>query len=573
MIGCCGRNCSDALVVDGNKPEAVGEVLAAVVGVNQLAGREVCGAHEVTHIEGDAVEGQAAVADVAGDLEAQGVVDGVAGFVVGGRVIGVGEDDVGRCDGDATALGPEDAAAIGGGGCVVLGRDGEGEVADGGFCRAIGDRVGEDVVEVFAAGMDKGDAPGIHVGLGETVEVFQCRAVEPDAAAGGQGEDPVGQLPGYRVRVSGGELGVVESDRLTLKQGCGVAAAGGRHDVDHSGQRYGAAVYAGALHVDAEGVDRQRVGARHVDAAVPGRRVDAAVAVLDGEADAVGAGAGGEGDVDQAAAGDVLLGEGGAGHQPVAAQAEVALSRVGNGRQGVGEAAVRRVGVGHLEHGRGDDEAGGGAGEGLGNIGGEHRVVVVADDPDLDGSVVGEGDAGAAAAVGDAHFEAVGRTGGLAAVVTVGELAQVGYDEGAADAGRGDDHAIVFQRALTGQAGDAVSEDGVVRVGAGDGAAGRRYGRDEIGVGGQADILFAFEDGDRAGDGGGLVDRGDLDIDGTTQEQTTGAVIDGDEEGVGSGGEHLVAVVGVAELGDLADGEGRADRQFVAAELEYPPAG
>ena len=320
--------------------------------------------------------------------------------------------------------------------------------------------------------MDKGDTPGVHVGLGEAVEVFQGYAVEPDAAAGGQGQDAVGQLPGHGVRVGGGELGVVQGDGFTLNQGRGVAAAGGRHVVDYCGRRHGAAVYASALHVDAEGVDRQGVGARYIDAAVPGGGVDAAVAVLDREADAVGARAGGEGDVDQTAVGDVLLGEGGACHQPVAAQAEVALCRVGDGGKGVGEAAVGRVGVGHLEHGRGDDQAGGGAGERLGDVGAEHRVVVVADDPDLDGGVVGQGDAGAAAAVGDAHVEAVGRTGGLAAVVTVGELAQVGDDEGAADAGRGDDHAIVFQRALTRQAGDAVGKDGVVRVAAGDGAAG-----------------------------------------------------------------------------------------------------
>ena len=124
MIGCSGRTRSDALVVDGNKPEAVGEVLAAVVGVDQLAGGQLGRRYVVTHTYAHAVQRQTAVGDVACDLEAQGVVDGVAGFVVGGRVVGIGEDDVGRCDGKAAALRPENAAAVGGGGRVVLGGDG-----------------------------------------------------------------------------------------------------------------------------------------------------------------------------------------------------------------------------------------------------------------------------------------------------------------------------------------------------------------------------------------------------------------------------------------------------------------
>jgi hypothetical protein len=73
----------------GNQPEAVGEVLAAVVGVYELAGGEFGGRHVVAHADARAVELEAAVGDVAGDLEAQRVVDGVAGFVVGGRVVGV----------------------------------------------------------------------------------------------------------------------------------------------------------------------------------------------------------------------------------------------------------------------------------------------------------------------------------------------------------------------------------------------------------------------------------------------------------------------------------------------------
>ncbi len=569
VIGGRGGARGDALVVDRDEPEAVGEVLAAVVGVDQLAGGELGCRHVVAHADGHAVEGEAAVGDVAGDLEAQGVVDGVAGFVVGGRVVGVGEDDVGRRDGDAAALGPEDAAAVGGGGRVVLGRDGEGEIADGGFGGAVGDRVGEDVVEVFAAGMDEGDVPGIYVCLGEAVEVRQGRAVEADAAAGGQGQDAVSQLGGYGVRVGGGELGVVEGDGLPFEQRRCVAAAGVGHVIDRRGRGHGVAVDAGALHVDAEGVDRQGVGAGHVDAAIPGGGVDAAIAVLDGEADAVGAWRGGEGDVDQSSVGDVLLGEGGARHQPGAAEAEVAFGRIRDGGERVGEAAVRGVGVGHLEHRRGDGQAGAGAGESLGDVGGEHRVVVVADDPDLDGGVLGQGDAGAAATVGDAHVEAVGRAGGLAAIVAVGELAQVGHDEGAACAGAGDRYAIVFERAMGGQAGDAVAEDGVVRVAARDGAAGRGHRRHQVGVGGEADVLLAFEDGDRAGHAGRLVDRGDGHGDHLVGQQATGAVIDGDEEGVVGGCQHLVAIVGIAELGDLADGEGGADGQLVAGQLEH----
>jgi hypothetical protein len=66
--------------------------------------------------------------------------------------------------------------------------------------------------------MDEGDVPGIYVCLGEAVEVRQGRAVEADAAAGGQGQETVSQLGGYGVRVGGGELGVVEGDGLPFEQ-------------------------------------------------------------------------------------------------------------------------------------------------------------------------------------------------------------------------------------------------------------------------------------------------------------------------------------------------------------------
>ena len=127
-----------------------------------------------------------------------------------------------------------------------------------------------------------------------------------------------------------------------------------------------------------------------------------------------------------------------------------------------------------------------------------------------------------------------------------------------------------LERAMGGQAGDAVAEERCRRVAAEMAPQGVVYRRHQVGVGGEADVLLAFEAVTVCGHAGRLVDQGDGHGDHLVGQQATGAVIDGDEEGVVGGCQHLVAVVGVAELGDLADGEGRADRQFVAAELGYP---
>ena len=108
--------------------EAVAIVFAAVVGIDQLARRQVRRGDDGRaghHVH--AVELERAMRHGAGNEEAQGLVGRVAGFVVGRRVVGIGQGDVAGRKGEAGAFRDQLARGRGDGGVVLRrGADAEG---------------------------------------------------------------------------------------------------------------------------------------------------------------------------------------------------------------------------------------------------------------------------------------------------------------------------------------------------------------------------------------------------------------------------------------------------------------
>ena len=171
----------------------------------------------------------------------------------------------------------------------------------------------------------------------------------------------------------------------------------------------------------------------------------------------------------------------------------------------------------------------------------------------------GRGGAGATAGIGHLDLEAV--AGGFAAVVVVGEQAQVGVGYGLPIAHR---RTVVFQGAVCRQARDLHGVGAVVGVGNGQAAARTANHRD--GAAHQRHIGFALDQHDGAAGAGRLVARGDVHGHHLAGEDAARAIVHGDGEAVGGGGQHLRAVVLVGQLAEVADGKRGAGGELVAVE-------
>ena len=148
--------------------------------------------------------------------------------------------------------------------------------------------------------------------------------------------------------------------------------------------------------------------------------------------------------------------------------------------------------------------------------------------------------------------------------MVVGEQRQVGIGDGLVC---GHQRAVVPERAVRGQRGHLYRAAVVVRVGHGQIAT--RTAQHRHGATHQHHTGFAFDQDDVAGNGGRLVDRGDVHGDSLQGEQAARAIVHRDLKRVGGGAWHLVAVVLVAEVADVAHSKGGADRHLVAVELEH----
>ena len=274
--------------------------------------------------------------------------------------------------------------------------------------------------------MLEGHAATVHIGLGEGLADGQRRAVESHRTAAWQRQEPVDQLHRRVIAVGGVQHGVVKRCCCAFQQAYAVAAPCGRYCI----ARYRSWCRAGINrrgigNFDAERVDRERavLGVGVVNTAIAHIGIDAVAAILDGERDAVGARGVGQSHVNQLACRNIGLREGGPCSKRLAVQLEVALGRRGHTGKRVDQVGVARIRVSDFEHGRRDGQARCPGAQGLGQMGRQHRVVVVWVNGEVDRARRRGWRPRAAAVVGDAHIEAV--CGGLGAVVAVGQLGDV----------------------------------------------------------------------------------------------------------------------------------------------------
>ena len=349
---------SDIGVVQRHDGEAVGVVLAAAVAVFQLAGVQLgLGDDEAGGGLLHAVEPQLAVRRQRRHHEAQGVVGRIAVGLVAGGVVAVVQGDVrlaGAVDDDAAAFGQLDRIPLAGHRRVVLRLDVDVEGMQVADLAAVGHIEGEAGGEVLAAVVPELDSAGVDVGLGEGAQQAQRRAVEQDAAVGGQAEQAVGELLGSATGAVRAQFGGAEGEMLAF----GDLQRGELHAAADGGQGRGRDFAARprpsfrAPVFDLEGVHGQRrraiVG---INAAVALRRDQPAVAIHHGEFEFGAVIAAGGADEADLAVGDVLLGEGEADRQELAGVVRVGqIAAAGDGGKGVGELLRTGFSIDRVQH-------------------------------------------------------------------------------------------------------------------------------------------------------------------------------------------------------------------------------
>ncbi len=558
LVGGGDRSAAHPGAVERHEFDLVGVMLAIVVQINQLAGGQLSAGDDVADVHRNAIQCQAAVRWQLGDPEAQRLVDGVAGFrrQVGNRVVGVAQSNIAGQQGDRLPSGDEGDRRSGQR-RIVLWRDAERERLYGADQFAVRDGVGEVVVENLVAVMHESDPTQIHILLSKRLIDQQPGAVEGYRAAGRQRMQAVDQLAGRLLGVGGVEHAERATGQRLAAAFQDVEMPGSsrrRGGVDRQRQRQGVAVdRLGGRHGDAEGVDGQRAVLRRVVVNTSVARIgqNALAAVFDGEVDTVGAWRAARllpRNVNQCAGIDVGLRETGAESQQLATEHEIAEVGIRHRGQGVGQIGRWRIDVADPQHGVGDDHRR--AAQRLRNVVRQHRVVVVGVNVQVDRRGGRRADASPTTGVGDRQIEAVEQ--GFAAVMTVGQQADIGDDERRAWRGRQDRRAGISQRAVSWQAGDLVRKGRIVRIDDVDPSA---VAADEGGQGAvvvQADVAFTLDDRDVGGDRGCLIDRIDMYGEHLIGEQAAGAVVERQFEGiVGPAGPDLTTVMGIGKLLDI----------------------
>ena len=291
--------------------------------------------------------------------------------------------------------------------------------------------------------------------LGEGLIDKQRAAIEGHVTTGRQAMESVNPFRRDIVRIGGIEHCRGQDHSLALQQVGRLQAACARSDIDRrvAGQ-CGRVCGHRCRYDDAEGIDRQRavLGRRVVDTAVTQIRQDPLPAIHDGERDRIRSGGRRARDVLHVTGVDIGLGKTGTGRQSQAIQGEIAQRRVGYAGERVSQRAWWRIGIGHPQHGVGDGQRGRAVGHRLLHISGEHRVVVVRIDAEVDRCIGRGRRTGAATRIADSDIEAVRRA--VATIMAVCQFRPVTDDKRAADRGGRDFGAVIEQFAVRRQTGD-----------------------------------------------------------------------------------------------------------------------
>ena len=93
LVGRCRPG--DTGIIQRHQLEAVAVIFGVVVLIYQLAGSQVGSRHHgnAWHYQ-NAIQLQRAMRHIAGDPETEPLIDGIAGFIVGGRIVGIGQHDM-----------------------------------------------------------------------------------------------------------------------------------------------------------------------------------------------------------------------------------------------------------------------------------------------------------------------------------------------------------------------------------------------------------------------------------------------------------------------------------------------
>ena len=150
--------------------------------------------------------------------------------------------------------------------------------------------------------------------------------------------------------------------------------------------------------------------------------------------------------------------------------------------------------------------------------------------------------------------------------MVVGELAQIRIGD---DLPWRNGNTVVLQRTVVRQIGDLHGVRALRIIGVADRQVAARTADHRQQPADQRHAVFALDQHYVAASAGRIVIWRDVDGHLLIGEQAAGAVVNGDQEGVGCGGQHLAAVVLVHQLVDVADREGGADGQLVAVQLQH----
>ena len=346
-------------------------------------------------------------------------------------------------------------------------------------------------------------------------------------------------------------------------------AACRRRDVDRSAPGWCSRVCSHCRrHNDAEGIDGQRtvLGRRVVDPAITQIRKNPLSAILDGERDRIGSGGRRARDVSHVTGVDIGLGKTGTGRQNQAIQGEIAQRRVGDAGERVGQRAWWRIGIGHPQHSVGDGQRRRAVGHRLLHISGEHRVVVVRIDAEVDRCIGRGRRTGAATRIADTDIETVRRA--VAAIMAVCQFRPVTDDKRAADRGGRDFGTVIEQLAVRRQTGDRQGWNRLTLGVNNRDRPARPANRWQQTIIVEPDTGLALDNPDASPNDRCLIHRLQGDIHDLVGEQATGTIVDGDHKTVGPGRRDLTTVVLIAELGNIRHRQRRADRDRVAVETQ-----
>ena len=169
--------------VERHQLEAVGIVFTAIMLINQLAAGKIgCSHHRSSRNNQISVEFQGAMRNVAGNLETERLGRRIAGIVIRGRVIDIGQCHMRGSQYQATALGHE-VARRRGHWRVILRRYRQREGLQSANRLTVGNSVVEAIDEVLATGMGKADLAVIHILLGKGLVEKQRDTIQSHVTA------------------------------------------------------------------------------------------------------------------------------------------------------------------------------------------------------------------------------------------------------------------------------------------------------------------------------------------------------------------------------------------------------